>query len=459
MLRLRLVTILVAVVLVAAAIIAAVTANPVHGFPSQARACTDCHGAAPASATVSASPSTSTPAAGATYTVAINLAGLTASGDTGYWITNAAGTPAVSVFAGDTGTNQTSYTQTMTAPSTPGTYTYTVWCDRGGHGQRRGQVDDLHHHGPRTAGTGACRPRSPASRRRTARPRPAWSSPAPTSAPAARCASAPPSPPTTAWSATQVTATVPASLAPGTTTVTVTPAGAAAASNGLGFTVDAPPAPVPAPAAAIASLSPTHGQTGDQRGHRRHQPRHQRHGALRRHRRHHHRLERDAGHRHGARLARPRHHHRDRDAGRRHGRPNGLGFTVDAPPAPVPAPVAAIASLSPTHGQTATSVVIAGTNLGTSGAVRFGATVATTTAWSATQVTATVPASLAPGTTTVTVTPAGATAATNGLVFTVDAPPAPVPRRRPGLTLSPRRPRLWARRGCGSTRPLSCGTR
>ena len=77
----------------------------------------------------------------------------------------------------------------------------------------------------------------------------------------------------------------------------------------------------------------------------------------------------------------------------------------------MPAPAAAIASLSPTHGQTATSVVIAGTNLGTSGTVRFGATVATTTAWSATQVTATVPASLAPGTTTVTVTPAGATAA------------------------------------------------
>jgi hypothetical protein len=101
-------------------------------------------------------------------------------------------------------------------------------------------------------------------------------------------------------------------------------------------------------------------------------------------------------------------------------------ITVPAPPVPVPVPTAAIASLSPTHGRTATSVVIAGSNLGTGGTVRFGATVATTTTWSATQVTATVPASLAPGATTVTVTPAGA-AVSNSLVFTVDAAPAPAP--------------------------------
>lgn len=241
MMRLRLVTILVAVVLAATAIVfAGVTANPVNGFPSRAQACTNCHNAAPASATVSASPSTSTPAAGATYSVAINLAGLTASGDTGYWITNSAGTPAVSVFGGDTGTNQTTYTQTMTAPSTAGTYSYTVWCDRGG------------------TGSGVAK----------------------------------------------------------STTYTIT---------------------VPAP----------------------------------------------------------------------------------------PVPAAAITSLSPNHGPTATSVVVAGSNLGSGGTVRFGATTATTTAWSATQVTATVPAGLAPGAATVTVTPTGA-AASNGLVYTVDAPPAPV---------------------------------
>ena len=71
-------------------------------------------------------------------------------------------------------------------------------------------------------------------------------------------------------------------------------------------------------------------------------------------------------------------------------------------------------------------MVIAGSNLGSGGTVRFGATTAATTAWSATQVTATVPATLAPGAATVTVTPIGA-AASNGLVYTVDAAPAPVP--------------------------------
>ena len=55
--------------------------------------------------------------------------------------------------------------------------------------------------------------------------------------------------------------------------------------------------------------------------------------------------------------------------------------------------------------------------------MRFGTTVAATTAWSATSVTATVPASLAAGATSVTVTPAGG-AASNALVFSVDAPPA-----------------------------------
>ena len=80
---------------------------------------------------MSATPSTSTPAPGATYTVTIDLSGLTSSGDTGYWITNGAGTPAISVYAGNTGTNQTTYTRSMTAPVTPGAYTYTVWCERG----------------------------------------------------------------------------------------------------------------------------------------------------------------------------------------------------------------------------------------------------------------------------------------------------------------------------------------
>ena len=68
-------------------------------------------------------------------------------------------------------------------------------------------------------------------------------------------------------------------------------------------------------------------------------------------------------------------------------------------------------------------MVIAGTDLGSGGSVRFGATVATATSWSATSVTATVPTTLAPGAVDVTVTPSSG-AASNALGFTVDAPPS-----------------------------------
>ena len=95
-------------------------------------------------------------------------------------------------------------------------------------------------------------------------------------------------------------------------------------------------------------------------------------------------------------------------------------ITVPAPAAP-----ATLSSLTPNHARTGASVTIAGTNLGTSGTVRFGATSATTTTWSGASITATVPASLAAGATTVTVTPAGG-AASNALAFTVDAPPASI---------------------------------
>jgi len=87
----------------------------------------------------------------------------------------------------------------------------------------------------------------------------------------------------------------------------------------------------------------------------------------------------------------------------------------------VPAATAAIGSLTPSHGQTGATVDIAGTDLGTSGEVRFGTAVATISAWSATSVTCTVPASLASGAVDVTVTPSGG-AASNARSFTVDAP-------------------------------------
>jgi hypothetical protein len=100
---------------------------------------------------------------------------------------------------------------------------------------------------------------------------------------------------------------------------------------------------------------------------------------------------------------------------------------------PAPASTAAITSLAPNHARTGASVVIAGANLGTSGTVRFGTTVATTTAWSATSVTATVPASLAAGATSVTVQPTGGTAS-NAVAFTVDATPAPKDTTAPTTT-------------------------
>ena len=91
----------------------------------------------------------------------------------------------------------------------------------------------------------------------------------------------------------------------------------------------------------------------------------------------------------------------------------------------VPAPTAALTSLTPTSGQAAATVVITGTNLGTSGVVSFSGTSAVTSAWSATAITCTVPAGLSAGVKNVTVTPSGA-AVSNALPFTITVP-APVP--------------------------------
>ena len=75
-------------------------------------------------------------------------------------------------------------------------------------------------------------------------------------------------------------------------------------------------------------------------------------------------------------------------------------------------PVPAIKQLEETSGTVGSSVVIDGTNFGGNkpgyvpGVVKFGNTIATTTAWSATQITATVP-NLAAGAYKVTVTADG----------------------------------------------------
>ena len=82
--------------------------------------------------------------------------------------------------------------------------------------------------------------------------------------------------------------------------------------------------------------------------------------------------------------------------------------------------VPTITSLTPNHGLTGSTVIVAGSNLGSSGVVRFGSTSASTSNWTATSVTCTVPASLSPGAVNVTVTPSGG-GASNALSFTVDS--------------------------------------
>jgi len=120
-------------ILAIAIALAAVIAGPASATPSKTTACTSCHSGA-ASGTVTAVPSTATPAAGASYTVAITN-GLASSGNTGYHIaqTDAGGTTTtwVAVYGGGVGSTQTSYTATMTAPVAAGTYYYNVWCVKG----------------------------------------------------------------------------------------------------------------------------------------------------------------------------------------------------------------------------------------------------------------------------------------------------------------------------------------
>ena len=255
--RSRFAPILTIAAILAAVVFAAVVARPADSYPSKAQACTSCHPAASAATSVSATPSTATPAAGATYTVTVNLADLTSSGDTGYWITNAAGTPSVSVYGGDIGTNQPTYTQTMTAPATPGAYTYTVWCERGSKssGQAKSTTYSITVPAP-PAATAAITSLSPNHGLAGSSVVIAGTNLGATTGTVHFGAT---TATTSAWSATSVTATVPASLSPGAVSVTVTPT-AGAASNVLSYTVDAPPAPTDDIAPATVATGATDGR-------------------------------------------------------------------------------------------------------------------------------------------------------------------------------------------------------
>jgi hypothetical protein len=404
--RIRHASTLVVLVIAAAALLAAAIAGSASATPSQTIVCTSCHSGT-ASGTVTATPSTTAPAAGATYTVAINI-GLTASGNTGYHIaqTDAAGTTTTWIAVNGGPAAQTTWTANMTAPAAPGTYYYKVWCVKGPNnssGQAKAATYSITV--PVPSATATLTSLTP-NRAKTGASVVIAGANLGTSGTVRFGATVAT---TSAWSATSVTATVPASLAAGATSVSVTPAGGAA-SNALAFTVD----PATVPTAALTGLSPTSGPvgatltiSGTALGAS---------GAV------------TVG---GVTAATSAWSAASITctipAGLTIGAKNvvvtptggaasnALSFTVT-----VPGSTANLTSLTPNHAKSGASVVIAGANLGTSGTVRFGTTVATTSAWSATSVTATVPASLAAGATSVSVTPTGG-AASNALAFTVDA--------------------------------------
>ena len=109
------------------------TVQQASAYPSRARDCTICHGAAGQGVYtnhVTAVPSTNSPAPGAAYTVTITMDPSTDGAQTGYWIAN-------SDAAGTTGTTTGVYAysgpspQAMTAPVAPGTYHYKVFGQSG----------------------------------------------------------------------------------------------------------------------------------------------------------------------------------------------------------------------------------------------------------------------------------------------------------------------------------------
>jgi predicted CXXCH cytochrome family protein len=113
--------------LAAAILVATMSPQVAHAFPTKAQDCANCHSGT--STATTAIPSTTTPAAGATYTVAITLAANPTGGNSGYAIVPVA-PDTMKTNAGNTA-SLTSYTATMTAPAASGTYSYTVYTNMG----------------------------------------------------------------------------------------------------------------------------------------------------------------------------------------------------------------------------------------------------------------------------------------------------------------------------------------
>src|SRR5450759_1903295 len=101
---------------------ATVDMRPAQATPDQGVTCIGCHDAA---GSVTATPSTATPVAGAAYTVAIVITN-TAAGNSGYNISIGG----VSQTTGGPAGGKT-FTADMTAPASAGTYVYTVGADTG----------------------------------------------------------------------------------------------------------------------------------------------------------------------------------------------------------------------------------------------------------------------------------------------------------------------------------------
>ncbi|HZL65045.1 MAG TPA: hypothetical protein VFD50_08935 [Thermoleophilia bacterium] len=126
--RIAVITGVIAVIVAAAAVFGAVATKPAEAFPSKAQACSNCHGSATAGA-VKATPSKTTPLApGEAYTVNVAIT-FPSGGQYGTWVTNGAGTPSASAYAGPG--SASTVVVPMHAPTTPGTYSYTAWGVRG----------------------------------------------------------------------------------------------------------------------------------------------------------------------------------------------------------------------------------------------------------------------------------------------------------------------------------------
>jgi len=108
--------------LTAAILVATINPAPTaQAFPWYG-ACTSCHKVAGGS--VTATPSSATPGPGTSYNVEIDITA-TAAGKSGYWISG----NGVSLSS-NTATGST-FSVAMTAPVNVGTYTYTVWVNKG----------------------------------------------------------------------------------------------------------------------------------------------------------------------------------------------------------------------------------------------------------------------------------------------------------------------------------------